>query len=802
MILSSFRFAARSLRKHPGFALVAVGTLALGIGANTAIFSLVNTILLRPLPYPDADELVWINSAAPQRGVTDEPVSYPDFLDWQRLSTTFIAMGAYADRRFYLTEGEWPERVSGALISPEVLATLGVEPRHGRAFQPEEGRPGGARVALIGYALWQRRFGADPELIGRRLSINGERYVVIGIMPPRFHFPEYADLWLPLVRDASSPRDRGELSVVARLRPGSTLEHARTEMNEIARRLESEHPVTNAGKGVVLMPLRQYYVGDTGLAALVLLLATGLLLLIVCTNLSNLLLARAVSRQREIGLMLAIGASRGRVIQQLLAESTLLALLGAVPGVGLAVWGLKLLVRSIPVELPFWVDFGLDLRVLAFVLATAVATGVIFGLVPALQTSRPDLAYALKAGGAQSPGVRRRLTSALVVAEVGVALLILIVAGLMVRGFLALQQIDPGFRAQGVLTARISPLQSAVEGQYSLPHEQRLLQQRVVAAVAASAPGAQATTASRLPIYPGRLRRFSIEGQVFSDADDGPSALLNSIGSDYFEILGIPLRAGRFFDEHDDERAAPRAVVNETLARRYWPAGDAIGQRIKLGGWNEDLPLVEVVGVVGDVRQRGLDVGPLPEIYVPFAQRPGPVFTLFVRSSLPPEELSAAIRDAVRAVDPLLPVDAVKSLDAALRESLWQPSIYSWLLGIMAIIGLVLAASGVYGIVSYSVGQRNQEIGIRMALGASQRDVLRLVVGQAIVNVAIGVILGVAGAVALSGVFGSVLVGFAPFEPFLPSLLIAGFLLLAALAAFSPARRATSIEPVDTLRVE
>lgn len=804
MPLPSPRLTIRFLLRSPGFALVAISTIAVGIAANTAIFSLVNTILMKPLPYAEAERLVWLSSTASARGGDDAiSVSPPDYEDWRGQAKSFSDMAAYQDSRFYLAGEGAPERVSGATVSPQLFAVLGVEALTGRVFRPEEGIPGQAGVTLIGYGLWQRHFSGDPGAIGKTLIVNGDPHQIVGIMPRRFRFPEYAEMWIPLAVDAAAAqRDRGALSVVARLVPGVELPQARTEMQEIARRLAEAYPDADAGKGVMALPLRRYYVGDTGLASLVFLAATGFLLLIVCANLASLLLARAMSRRKEMALRSAIGARQRDLVLQLLAESVVLSLLGGVPGLALGVWGLHRLIAAIPIDLPFWADFQLDFRVMAFVLALAAVTGIVVGVLPALRSSRVNLNELIKAGGDLGhPGSRLRLQRLLVVAEVAAALALLVSAGLMVKGFLALQRVDPGVRTAGILTARVSPLQSPVHDEYGEAHEQRQLQRRIVAAVVRLPAVQSATAAAVLPVQGGPTSNFTLEGAEVS-GEEGPTARLETVGDRYFELLEIPLLAGRLLDERDDERALLRAVVNRAFADRHGVAREMVGRRLKLAASDEEAPWIEIVGVVGDVRQTGLDSGGRPSIYVPFAQHPQRLFVLLMRTDAEPMSLADSVRAAVRDVDPDLPVDAFRTLQRVIGETIWQPSIYSWLLTVFAGIALLLAALGVAGVVSFEVSQRTREIAIRTALGAHRGDVLRLIAGEAIVNVGIGIGLGLIAAFALSNLMASVLMGFGALEPVLPLVLIGGFLAVAFLSAFLPARRAIRLEPMNVLRVE
>jgi putative ABC transport system permease protein len=804
MTLATFRLAFRYLRRSPGFTLIGLTSLAVGIGATTAMFSIFNAVVLRPLPFAASDRLVWVSATAPGDPEESVAVSFPDFLDWRRQVSTFSSLAAFSDARLYLTRGEVPERVSAALVSPEVFATLGVQPRLGRPISEVEGRPGGARVVLVGEDLWRRRFDAKPDLVGQAIEINREPYTVVGIMPASFRFPEYAEMWLPLALRPDGPRDRGTLFAVGRLAPGASLGRAQEEMSQIAKRLAQAYPAANSGRGAKVQLLRRYYVGDTAAAALVFLVATGLVLLVACANLASLLLARFASRRREMSMRAAVGAGRGDLLWQLLAESLLMGVLGAIAGLPLAIGGLRLLVRSIPIVLPFWADFGVDGRVLAFVLGLSLATSLVFGLAPALHGSRPDLNEGLKdgAGGAGQPA-RARWHQLLVVAEVAVSMAVLVSAGLMVRGFLRLQEVATGFQPAGAASAVVVPASSpldiaarASQGSQSLARLRQVLE-----AVGRAAGVTSVAAAGDLPLRGGARREFTVEGAA-PKGGASPSALVIAVSAHYFETLGIPLRAGRAIDDRDGQGRPLAAVVNARLASKSWPGADPVGRHLKLARWDREAPWIEVVGVAGDVRQLGLDSHVPAAIYVPLEQNPRAAFYLFWRSAQDPERLAGKVRAAVRGRVPELQVDSVEGLDRFARESLWRPALYSWLLSIFAAVTLLLALVGVYGVVAFSVSQRTREIGIRMALGARRRAVLQVVAGRVLVRVAVGVAVGTVASVALGDVLGSMLAGFGPFDAILPGVLTLAFLGVAALASYLPSRRALRLDPAKTLRVE
>jgi len=797
-MLADLRFAFRDLLRNPGFSAAAVATVMLGIAGTTSVFSMVNTIILRPLPFQQEDELIYLRGAAPERGEDSLPISYPTLLDWSQQARVFESMAGYYAAFLYMAEGDRAQRIPGAWVTPELFTTLGVEALDGRVFGSAEGSPAAAPVVLVGYALWQNHFGGDPALIGRTLRISGQTRTVVGIMPPEFRFPEYAHLWLPFVGTGTEPRGEGLLSVVARLRQGATLQQARTEMREIARRLAGAYPEDGVAAGVRLLPLRRYYVGDTWTAALVFQVVALFVLLIVCANLANLLLVRASARDKEMAVRAALGGGRGRLIRQLLTENVLLAALGGLPGLFLGLWGLHLLIDSIPIDLPFWAEFGFDYRVLIFVVVVSVLTGVAFGLVPALRFSRPDLVEALKVGGRSGPAGGKQLTmKGLVVAQVAVSLALLVAGGLMARGFLDLQRVEPGYHPDGVLTA----VAALAPDRYEDPEKQRRFARRLLRKLGNLAEVETVAVASRLPVYDSPTRPLSIEGSAPLDAGGEKAwVMVETVSRAYFETLGIPVLEGRAWNDDDEEPL--RAVVNQKLARRFWPDGEAVGSRLKLASWNEDGLWIDVIGVVGDVRQ-SLDRAPASMVFLPLAYGPTRSLTVFLRA---PKGASAAlsgqVRNAVRELDPEVPVERIKPLREVVDESIWQPSIYAWLLAVFAGFALVLAVLGLYGVIAYAVSHRSREVGIRMALGARRRDVLLLFLRQAFVMVTLGIVLGLAVAVGLSGALASMLPGFAAADVPLIVALVACFLAVAALATLVPAGRAASIDPADTLRAE
>ena len=795
------RYGVRVLRKHPGFTLIAVITLALGIGANTALFSVVNAVLLRPLPFPEAERLVWLGGWAgndKEQGVTPA-----DFLDYREQSQSFAQFAASVSEGvpMNLTGNGEPERLKGALVTANYLDVFGVQPALGRIFVAEEGQEGGERVVVLSHALWQRRFGADPAIINRTITLDKRQLTVIGVMPPGFQYPPGVELWQPFSFPASPQnafrsRELHFLRPVARLKPGVTRAQAQAEVETIARRLQALYPKTNANQSLFLMPLQERIVGNIRLTLLVLLGAVGCVLLIACANVANLLLARAASRQKEIAVRSALGASRGRVMRQLLTESLTLAVLGGVGGVLLARWGVKLLVALSAANLPRTDEIGINASVLGFTLAVALLTGLLFGLVPAWQSARLDLTEALKEGGkgTGSSAQRHRTLSLLVVGEVALALVLLVGAGLLVNSFVRLQQVSPGFDEQHLLTVRIDlPNPYAQPEKKALFYEQ--LQQRV-----AALPGVEAVgLVTELPLARQSADfSFKIEGRPALPAGQGPHADIRNVNHDYFRAMRIPLRKGRHFTEAEVRDNAKVVLISEVLAQRFFPGEDPLGQRLSLGSLSQGA--YEIIGIVGDVRHRGLDGGLVQTIYFP-SLRLG-YSNLVIRTATDPVSLAAAVRKEVMAIDPNQPVANIKTMEQWVSESVAQPRFRTLLLSVFAAVALLLSVVGIYGVMSYVVTQRTHEVGIRMALGAQSRDVVRLVVGQGMKLALVGVMIGLVAAFALTRLMSSLLYGVSATDPAtfaVVALLLTG---VALVACYLPARRATKVDPMVALRCE
>lgn len=806
-LLQDLRYAIRTMTNNRAFTAVAVLALALGIGANTIIFSVVNAVLLRSLPFPDPDRIIMVFESDLQTH-SQGAIAAANFLDWRDQNQVFENIAAYREETFNLTGTDRPERAAGVVTTAGLFPVLGVKPILGRVFQSDEENLGGARVAVISHSLWERRFASDPNVIGQKLTANTESLKIIGVMPAGFRFPEESDLWIPprqfvpehVLRptvDMSTNRDSHYLSAIARLKPGQTLLQARANMDAVASRMEEQNPNQNGGGGVSLATLREQSVGDIRPTLLVLFGAVSFVLLIACANVANLLLARAATRQKEIAIRTALGASRLRLVRQLLTESVLLALLGGALGSLLAMWGIGPLISLMPASIHGAKDIGIDGLVLGFTLTVSLLTGVVFGLVPALQATKSDLNESLKEGGrGGSAGARRnRARSLLVVSEIALSMVLLIGAGLMTKSFLRLEQVNPGFETKNVMTMRLS-LPAA---QYADVRKRASFFQQVVGRLQ-SIPGVQSAAAiSRLPLTPGNSGRgVTIAGRP-DDSDDGPFGDYRVISPDYFGAMGIPLLKGRVFTEADNGDASPVGIINKTMAQRYWPDKDPLGQRMRI---DDGDPWMEIVGVVGDVKHFGLDSQARTEFYVPYTKDPWPFMTAVVRSSSNPKSLADAMRNEVWAVDKDLPVPDIKTMDQLLSGSVAPRRFNMLLLAIFAAVALVLAAVGIYGVMSYSVTHRTREIGIRMALGAKQSDVVKLVVGQGIMLALIGVGIGLAGAFALTRVLASLLFEVGTTDPatFVAiSILLTG---VALGACFVPARKAAKVDPMIALRYE
>lgn len=798
-LLNDLRYGFRMLRKRPVFTLVVVLTLALGIGANTAIFSVVNAVLLRPLPYKEPAQIVTVLHEG------WKPVAPANFFDWRAQSHSFDSMAAAQVWNPNLTGGDRPETLHALQMTAEMFSLLGMTPSRGRTFSVGEDQPGNEHVVVLSQRLWQRRFGGDERIIGQQIRLDGESYTVIGVMPPDFQFAPFwatqAEMWSPLnLASRMNDRTGQSLRVFARLKPGVTREQAQAEMFAINQRLAEQYPEANKGLSVSVDSLHEKVVGETRPALLILFATVGFVLLIACANVANLMLARAAARRKEISVRTALGASRIRIIRQLLTESLMVALAGGALGLLLAMWGIAALIHLSPANLPRVQTIGLDSHVLYFTLALSLVTGLLFGLAPALQTTKLDLNESLKEGGRSSTEGRKqnRVRRLLLISEMALALVLLIAGALMMKSFLRLQSIDPGFNTRNVLTMEISFAGSP----YTTGPQRVAVFNQLIERVNAL-PGIRSTSAiNHLPLG-GDIwgLGFTIEGRPAPPPGENLGAVYRIIHPNYFQTMGAAFVRGRDFTERDNESSPRVAIINETFARRYWPNEDPIGKRITVNDGDENPR--EIVGIVKDLKQREWAAEPKPEIYLSHSQASEPrSMTLVVRSASDPLKLAAPVENEIWAIDKNLPVSEIRSMEEVISESVGQQRFNTLLLAIFASVALMLAVVGIYGVMSYMVTQRTHEIGIRLALGAQVSDVFRLVVGQGMTLVLIGIGLGLTGALAVTRALSSLLYGVSTTDPLT---LIGVSLLLSAIAFIAcliPARRATKVDPTVALRYE
>jgi putative ABC transport system permease protein len=815
MILE-FRLAFRNLVKTPGFTLVAVITVALAIAANTAVFSLVNALLIRPLPFKAPENLVLLFEKFSGQGLDQIPVSAPEYLDWEKQARSYERIAAFNFADFNLTGGDMPERIAGAVVTPSLFPLLGVAPIKGRVFNDAEFGEGNDGVVLISERLWRRRFNSDPQLVGAQVSVNGRSFTVVGIMPANFEFPlplfgvqggtfaERADMWKPIAFTKGELESRGSRSygVIGRLKAGITIAQAQAEANTIVanwHQLFRDNYEPSTKFGATIYPMHDLVIGGMRPALMVLLGAVAMVLLIACANLTTMLLARAGGREREFAIRLALGAGRMQLLRQMLSESVLLALVGASAGVVLAIWGLDLL-RSIGTQtVPRLAEVNLDLRVLLVTLGTAVGTGIVIGLIPALASGKPELTEALKEGGRGSTsGMRRnRLRNALVVAEVALALVLLVGAGLLMKSFVRLQNVHPGFEPKNVLTMEVAlPVLKYPRGKPVADFYAEAT--RRIKAL----PGVEAAAfTSILPLSGSNSdSSFKIEGRDAMAEKVFPDEELRDITPEYFSVLKVPLLQGRFFNEADQFDGPGVVIVNNSFAKKWFANQEAVGKRITFSDTTKpDIKWLTIVGVVGDMRHRGLDLDPKPEYYLAHNQTPYRGLILAVRSAQDPRSLTSAIRREISRLDPDLPAANVRTLEQVAADSIAPRRLSVVLIGVFAAVALVLASGGIYGVMSFLVVQRTHEIGVRMALGAQRGDVLRLVIGHAAKLVLMGTGLGLLLGVLSSSALRSLLYNVAAFDPmtFLTvTLAICG---VSFLASYIPALRATRADPMVAL---
>jgi putative ABC transport system permease protein len=792
------RYAGRMFLRNPGFAAVAIIALALGIGANTAIFSLVNGVLLRPLPFPDAERIIYIEGKNSQAGITDSNISFLDFTDWSQQTDLFASTAAYWTASSNLgADGAEPERVPRAGVTNGFFNVLGVQPFLGRAFLPEDDKPGTITAAIISHGLWKRRFGSDPAIVGKQVQISSRPITVVGVMPPGFEYPEQTQIWVTsAVNLSEEPRDNRAWSAIARLNPGIDVQRTQTRLSAINAQLDKQFHESNKGWDVFVSTLHERLVREVKPSLLALLGAVGFVLLIACANVANLLLARSAARQKEIAIRAAMGASRTRVLRQMLTESILLSAIGGVAGLVVSLWLTQVLMSMLPEGAPRLEQIGIDYRVLTFALGISALTGILFGIVPALQASKLDVTSALKEGGRSGEGQRRTSArSLLLIGEVALSLMLLVGAGLLIKSFLRLQEIRPGFNPHNVLIANLA-LPGAKYKDQQFVEFFRQLKERLE-----TAPGVQAVGGSvNLPLNASGYmigRGFIPEGRPLN-VDENRDAMFSAITGDYFRALQIPLLSGRTFEVRDNADGPKVVIINETIAKRHFGSvTEAIGKRLSI--WHDEKFMREIVGVVGDTKTGSLTGEGGAQIYVPNAQAKFNLMGLVIRTAGDPAAFATTLRHEVQALDKNQPIYNVRTMDDVVANSLGTRRVSMQLFAVFGCAALLLAALGIYGVMAYSVAQRTQEIGIRMALGAQRSDVLGLVVRQGMTLAAIGVVAGLAGAFSLTRLMASLLFNVRPDDPM--TYLAISFLLIvvAFLACYLPARRAAKLDPAIAL---
>ncbi len=796
--MHDLRFAWRTLSARKLHTAIAVLCLGIGIGVNTVVFSMVNGILFRPFPYRGPDELVALRSTVPERGVRSAEIAYADFAEWRRGATQLTGMGAYFDRSYTLSIDNDAEQLEATAVTADLLPTLGISPALGRGFRADEDRPGAPRVVLLSHTLWTERFNADSAVLGRSIMLSATPHTIIGVMPRGFGFAGQSRLWTPMALDENAERGNHYMEAIGRLKPGASSAAARAELDAISRQLAERFPDTNAGWGANVISLREHEVGKAQPLLLIMQGAVLLVLLIACANVANLFLAQGVGRQREIAIRSSLGAGRARVVRQLLLEALLVAVCGAALGLLLAMWTVDLVRSMFPSLLPFWVRFDIDARVLGFTIAAAGLTALVAGVIPAWRVSRPDLSDVLKAGGRGSSHSRAHqgLRGALVVGEMALAVVLVVGASLLVRSFVHLTRTDPGFAVERSLTMFVS----LRDPRYNDLFARTAALDRILERIRAIAGVREAAGVSEVPLN-GNNRSTGIfaEGEPIVPGK-AHSTQYRIITPEYFSALEIPILRGRTFTRQEVADSSRVAVVGETFAKRHFPNDEAVGKRFILGGGGDEL--YTIIGIAGDTRMRRLDEPPAAQMYFTSTRNPTRVMNLVVATAGDPASFGNAVRAAVRETAPGVPVYRLATMRAVYDQSLWQERVIGQLFGAFAVIALILAALGVYGVMAYNAAQRTQEIGVRVALGARRSDVMRLVTRGALALGGAGALLGTLLAAAVSGVLRDMLYGVSPTDPTVLVGVPLSLVAVALIASVIPARRAALVDPVDALRVE